>query len=201
MIWKRFQLGSPISKVTDAVTVWQTERGIIEISRDTLAVPIMLDDQRRGYVFHGQGRLLLDAIVETDEGAVGESVEKQLNEPFLMIGDAEDVQKQLTEASDEDLAKMNYDSQHEFMDRAEDLCDRFFKGRTRHDHRFSANDNCFIFAFQNQTDKLDILLSKGSKMVYKATGLVFVSNRSRVVLKSPSEVVCSNKGKSVIITR
>jgi len=199
MIWKRFQLGSPISKVTDAVTVWQTERGIIEISRDTLAVPITLEDQRRGYVFHGQGRLLLDAIVETDEGAVGESVEKQLNEPFLMIGDDEDVQKQLIEASDEDLEKMNYGSQHEFMDRAEDLCDRFFKGRTRQDHRFSANGNCFIFAFQNQTDKLDILLSKDFKMVYKATGLVFVSNRSRVVLKSPSGLVCSNKGKSVII--
>ena len=56
-----------------------------------------------------------------------------------------------------------------------------------------------IFAFQNQANKLDILVAKGSKLVYTAKDLVFVSNKNKVVLKSPDEVVCSGNRRSVII--
>ncbi len=200
MIWKKFQLDNSISKVTEAITLWQTERGIIEISKDTLAIPIKLGDQRKGYVFHGQGKLLIDAIVETDEGAVGKSVERELNEPFLMLGDTEEVQKHLTKASEEDFAKMNYENQQGFVDKAEDLCNQFFRGRV-HSYGHFEEDHGWIFSFPNEASKLDILVVKGSKLVYKATGIVFVSNENKVVLKSPGEVVCSSNGKSVIVKK
>ena len=76
MMWKDYQLSSTISKVIEEITLWQTERGIIEISQNTLVVPIKLNDEVRGYVFHGHGRMLLDAIAETEKGAVGKSVEE-----------------------------------------------------------------------------------------------------------------------------
>ncbi len=201
MIWKKYRFDSPISKVTEALTLWQTERGIIKISKNTLAILIKLGDQRKGCVFHGQGKLLLDAIVETDEGAVGKSVEKELNEPFLMLGDAEEIGQHLTTASEEDFTKMGYESQQEFIAKADDLYNRFFEKGRMNSHRYFSEDNGFIFACQNQADKLDILVSKGSKLVYKTVDLVFVSNKNRVVLKSPSEVVCSSNGKSVIIKK
>ena len=200
MIWKKFQLDNSISKVTEAMTLWQTERGITEISKNTLAIPIQLGDQRKGYVFHGQGKLLIDAIVETEEGAIGKSVEKELNEPFLMLGDTEEIRKHLTRAIEEDFAKMGYEKQQGFVDKAEDLCNRFFRGRV-HSHEGFKEDPGLIFAFQNEDSKLDILVAKGSKLVYKATGIVFVSNEDKVVLKSPGEVVCTSNGKSVIIKR
>ena len=200
MIWKKFQLDNSISKVTEAITLWQTERGITEISKNTLAIPIKLGDQRKGYVFHGQGKLLIDAIVETEEGAIGKSVEKELNEPFLMLGDTEEIRKHLTRAIEEDFAKMGYEKQQGFVDKAEDLCNRFFRGRV-HSHEGFEEDHGLIFAFQNEDSKLDILVAKGSKLVYKATGIVFVSNEDKVVLKSPGEVVCTSNGKSVIIKR
>jgi len=87
MTWREFQLGSPISKVTETTTLWQAERGIVEISENALAIPIELGDQQKGHVFHGQGKLLLDAIAETDEGAIGKTIEKELDEPFLMLGE------------------------------------------------------------------------------------------------------------------
>jgi len=200
MIWKKFQLGNSISKVTEAITLWQTERGIIEISKDTLAVPIKLGDQRKGYVFHGQGKLLIDAIVETEEGAVGKSVEKELNEPFLVLGATEEVRKHLTKASKEDFAKMDYENQQGFVDKAEDLCNQFFRGRV-HSHGHFEEDQGLIFSFPNEASELDILVVKGSKLVYKATGTVFVSNENKVVLKSLGEVVCSSNGKLVMVKR
>ncbi len=201
MMWQNYQLGNTVSKTSEAVTLWQMEKGIVEISKNTLAVPIELDDKERGYVFHGNGKFLLDSIVETEEGAIGKPVEKELSELFLMLGDTEEIQKHLTEASEEDFAKMGYQNQQEFADRAEDLCGQFFKKKGVHNYQCFDEHRGFIFAFQNQTSKLDILIAKGSKLVYKAMDIVFVSNENKVVLKSPSEVVCTSNGKSVIIKK
>jgi len=160
MIRQNYQLGNSISKATEDITLWQTEKGIIKISKNTLAIPIKLDDKRKGYIFHGHGKLLLDAIVETEEGAIGKPVEKEINEPFLMLGDTEETQQHFSTASE---------------------------------------GHGLVFAFQNETSKLDILVARGSKLVYTARGIVFVLSKNNVVLKSPNEVVCSNSGKSVII--
>jgi hypothetical protein len=201
MIWQNYQLGNTVSKAPETITLWQTEKGIIKINMNTLAIPIKLRDQEKGYVFHGNGKLLLDTIVETEKGAVGKPVEKELNEPFLMLGDAEEIQKHLTKASEGDFAKMGHENQQEFVERAEDLCNQFLKKRRVHNNQHFAEDHGFIFAFLNQTSKLDILVAKGSKLVYKAMGVIFVSNENKVVLKSPSEMVCTSNGKSVIIKK
>ena len=200
MMWQNYQLGNTVSKTSEAMTLWKTEKGIIEIGKNSLAVPIELDDKERGYVFHGNGKLLLDTIVETEEGAIGKPVEKELNGLFLMLGDIEEIQKRFTEAGEEDFAKMGYENQHGFLAKAEDLFNRFFE-KGMHGHRILNEDHGFIFAFQNETSKLDILVTKGSKLVYKAMGIVFVSNKNKVVLKSPSEVVCLSNGKSVIVKK
>jgi len=201
MSWHDYQLGNTISKTTEDIRLWESEKGIVEIDRDTLGIPLKLDDKERGYVFHGQGKLLLDTIVETEEGAIGDPVEKPLNKPFLMLGDREETQQHLTEVSEEDLTRMGYENKQALKDAAEDLFNRFFKnGRTYSRHRFS-EDRGVIFAFQNQNDKLEILVAKGPKFVYTAKDIVFVSNRNKVVLKRPEEVVCSGNGKSVIIKK
>lgn len=200
MIWKKFQLCSQISKAPTTITLWQMERGIIKIRENTLAVPIKSNDLQKGYVFHGQGKLVLDAIVETDEGAVGKSIEKGLNRTFLMLGETKEIGRQLTNASEEDFTLMGYESQQGFVEKAEDLCDRFFRGKM--DSHESLDGDCgLIFAFENDTSKLDVLLAKDSKLVYTTSDIVFVSNENKVVLKSPDEVVVSNNGKSVIIRK
>jgi len=201
MIWQNYQLGNTISKASEAMTLWQTEKGIIKIGKNTLAIPIMLGDKERGYVLHGNGKFLLDTIAETEEGAIGKPVEKELNKLFLMLGDTRQMQKQLTKANEEDFSKMGYQSQQEFVERAEDLCDQFFKKKGVHNHQCFGEHRGFIFVFQNQTSKLDILIAKGSKLVYKAMDIIFVSNENKVVLKSASEVVCASNGKSVIIKK
>ena len=71
MMWQNYQLDKTALKANENMILWRTEKGTIEIGKNTLAIPIKLDDQRKGYIFHGQGKLLLDTIVETHEGAVG----------------------------------------------------------------------------------------------------------------------------------
>jgi hypothetical protein len=201
MIWRRCQLGTTISKIAEDVRLWESERGIVEIDKNGLAIPIVLDNEERGYIFRGHSKLILDTIVETEEGAIGKPVEKELNQPFLMVGDTEETRQHLVEASEEDLAEMGYETRQEFKEEAESLFNRFSKnGRTRDRNCFSKHQG-FIFAFQNQNDKLDMLIANGPKFVYTTKDLVFVSNKNKVVLKGPDEVVCSSNGKSVIINK
>lgn len=200
MIWKSYELESTISKAAENVTLWRTERGIVEIEKDTLAVPIRLGDHREGYVFHGKAKLLLDTIVETEEGAVGKPVEKEVSEPLLMLGDAEGIQQHLMSVNKEDLARLGYENQEEFLAKGERLLDRFSRGR-RHCSGHLGRDHGSIFAFPSEAGELDILLAKDSKLVYKASDMVFVSNDSEVVLKSSSNVIVTHNGKSLVIKR
>jgi hypothetical protein len=201
MTWRNYQLDSAVSKTTEDITLWQTEKGILEISKDTLVLSIKLNEQRKGYIFHGHGKLLLDTVVETKEGAIGRPIEKEINKAFMMLGETEKIQQRLSTANKEDLKETGYESEQEFLAKAEELCDQFLGKRIVYGHKCFGEDHGFIFAFSNEADKLDTLVAKDSKLVYKAINMVFVSNKNKVVLKSPSEVVCTTNGKSVIIRK
>jgi hypothetical protein len=55
------------------------------------------------------------------------------------------------------------------------------------------------FAFPNGSGKLDILLANGSKLIYGATDLLFVSDMNSVVLKDADRIVVSGRDKSCIV--
>ncbi|MEM2916903.1 MAG: hypothetical protein QXN63_00905 [Candidatus Bathyarchaeia archaeon] len=195
MIWHRYQLESTVLKTTEPITLWKTEKGLIEIDANALALPIKHDNQRKGYIFHGCGKLLLDAIVETQKGAVGKPIEKEIKEPFIMLGAKEEVGQRLTTANSEDLAKMGYETQEAFFRKAEDLYDRLLRN-------IRVGPRCekgLIFAFQNKAHSF--LVTKGSKLVYKAAGIIFVSDEDKVVLKSLDGIALLRNGKSVIIQK
>jgi hypothetical protein len=200
MKWQDYQLENTILKTNEAITLLKIEKGIVEISKDTLAIPIKLGGERKGYIFHGHGKLVLDTIVETNKGAVGKPVEKEISEPFLMLGNSE-IEQHFSVANKDDLKMMNYESENEFMTKAEKLFDRFFGRQIVHDCHCCGSDDGLIFAFSNEVGKPDVLVAKGSKLVYKAKDRVFVSNKSKVVLKTPNEVIVSNNHRSFVINR
>jgi hypothetical protein len=201
MIRQSYQLDSTALKITETMTLWRTEKGLVEIGKNTLAIPIKLNDQRKGYIFHGHGKLLLDTIVETQEGAIGKPVENELNKLFLMLGDAEEIQQHLSTATKENLTKMGYVNEQGFIDKAEDLFDQFFGKMRIHSHQCCSNNYGVIFAFPNKTGKLDTLIANDSKLVYKAMNQVFISNDGNVVLKTPAEVIVSGDNRKSLVIK
>jgi hypothetical protein len=195
--WQKYELDNTVVKTNEVLTLWKTESGIVETDKNTLAIPIKSGEERRGYIFHGHGKLVLDTIVETEKGAIGKPVEKELSEPFLMLEAAEEIQQCFTTATKEDLKTMGYENEQKFVAKAEELFDRFLGRRMIHGFDCCKNNDGLIFAFPNKAGKLDILLAEGSKLVYKSTDKVFVSNKSKAVLKTPDEVVISSNHRSM----
>ncbi len=202
MIFHDYQLDNNVSKTNDEMTLWKTEKGIVKIAKDTLAVPITEDEKTRGFVFHGKGTFILDTIVETEEGAIGRPIERELDKPFIVLGNPEEILRNLNIVDKEDLLRIGYNNQQNFIAKAENLLAQFF-GKKRgklHEHNCCSGHG-IIFAFLNEVDKLDILLAKETKLVYKNAEMAFVSNREKTILKGPNEVVCSNDGRSVFIQK
>jgi hypothetical protein len=200
MSTRHYRLGKPSTTAED-MTLWTHDRGRVQIAKDTLAVEVWLDDQLSGYVFHGHGSLLLDAIVETERGAVGNSVDRTLDEPFLMLGRRAEEQQPIRESEPEDFPKWGYENQDAFVGKAEALLDTFFEGSTcggRHSERRWEKGTC-VFAFPNHKGRLDILLTKDSSLVYTAQDRVFVMKGEKTVLTSRGSVAISKPGKSLLV--
>jgi hypothetical protein len=201
MILQQYQLDNTILKATDALKLLRSERVIIETDSGTLAVPIKLDNQRKGYIFHGHGKLVLDTIVETEEGAIGKSVEKEVNKPFLMLGDTEEIYQHLSTANKENLIAIGYENEKEFIAKAEEVLHEFSGRRKFWTHNCCSNNHGVIFAFPNEVGKLDILVADGLRLVYKAMDRVFIANENKTVLKTPQKVILSNDRKSLMMRK
>jgi hypothetical protein len=201
MTLQDYQLEETILKTSEEKTLWQTEKGIVKIRKNTLVLPILLDGHRNGYVFHENGELLIDTIVETEEGAMGKPVEKEANKPFLLIGAKENLLQNLDTAQQEDIQRAGYNDEKGFLVEADKICNRILGRKRGYNYRLSNFDRGLVFAFSNETDSPDILVTKGSKLVYKAVGVVFVSSEDKSILKDHGAVVLSNHGKSFLIKR
>ena len=196
------KLDTNVSKTIEHMTLWKNENSIVDITKDTLAIKILLDNKPAGYIFHGNGRLLLDAIVETMRGAVGEPVERTL-ETFLMLGELETAQLHLQDAGQEDLTRLGYENQQEFTEKAQHLLDMLLERSTcghGHSMRFHG-DGGYVFALPNRKGTLDLLVAKDSSLVYKSAQTVFVKKGEKVVLKSHGRVAVSKPGKSIFLRR
>ena len=198
MIWHSYQLDDSVLKTSDSFVLLKTERGLVEIGKDGLAVAVKLDGKVRGYVLQGHCKLALDTIVETREGAIGRSIEKEVKRPFLALGTSEELQQNLSIANVDDLKGMGYEDSQQFLTEARELLSHFSRRRMGCCD-FSADSECSIFAFPNDSGKVDILLSDGSKLVYKAVGMVFIADGNKAVLRSPEHVIVSDVGKCLTI--
>jgi len=201
-MWSRYQLGKTVLKTKTPITLLNSEKAQVEVDSNALAVPIEFGGQKKGYVFHGRGKLLLDAIIETDEGAIGKPIGREINEPFLMLSENKDVGQHISVADRENLESVGYQSDQEFLVKAEELLHKFAGKRLLgHNCDYCCDNGGFIFAFPNKTGKLDVLIVNGPRLVFKSTDKVFIANNDNVVLKTPHETVVSNNRKSVVIKK
>jgi len=198
MICRQYQLDDKIMKTNDPMRLWQSEKGLVEVDKGALVLGIRLDDELKGYVLHGHGRLILDTIVETKDGAIGKPIEKEITEPLLMLGATEETQRHLVTATDEDLAEKGYGNQKEFAANAEKLFERFLGKERIHGGGYCGVPNGIVFAFAGKDHDLEILVADGAKIVYKAPDMVFVAERNRVLMKRPDHTILMNGRGSFI---
>ena len=198
MMHDHYELEKAVLRSDDAFMLYRTEKASVGIEKNTFAVPIKVEEEKVGYVFVGQGKLVVDAIVETEEGAFGKSIERALSEPFLMLGNTEQTSQHFRPASCDDLKRAALD-ERTLLDRAQKLLDQYASKSTVSGHADLCSHSGWIFAFSNGENALDHLVSKGSELVYNAKGMSFVSKGNKSILHSSGRVVLSRHGKPIVV--
>jgi len=195
------QLGDQPQKLTQDTILLQSQKCVIKATAGTLALPILIDKRRGGHLFIGKGDFTLDAIIETTRGAVGKSITRNLdpNQPYIMLGEAANLNQNMAPATAQDLANMGCKSMEEFLAKANDAFDRF--AHTRHG-RIDIEKNAHMFAFITENTKWDILVAKEGKLVYKSRQRVYVyKDDGESVSLGPAQILVAKKGKTVVIDK
>jgi len=193
------QLGTQPQKLTKDTTLLQNEKCIIKTAAGTLTLPILVDGNPSGHFFMGKGEFILDAIIETARGAIGKPVTRDLNRPFLMLGENTTLNQNLAPATIQDLTNAGHKGTEEFLKKAHETLDRF--GHRRHG-RFDMESDAHIFAFATEHDRWDILVAKQDKLVYASKHRVYVSgDDGESVSVGPAQILVAKKGKTVVMDK
>lgn len=194
-----YKIGDKPLKLLQDATLFKNERCIVNAFKDTLALPIEFDEETLGYVFHGKGKLLIDSIIETRRGAIGKSTERDLKEPFLMLGGTKEISDSMHPANASDLSNLGYESAQAFVRSADEACGRFFKRKIRQGHLDFDTEDGLLFAFMREDDGYDTLISKRDKLLYTSDEEVYVFKGDKGILKRPGEIIVSKRGKTVCV--
>jgi len=193
----RAQLGNEPTKLTKDLVLLQNEKCIIKAFANALTLPILADEARLGYIFFGKSKFTLDAIVETPKGAVGKPLIKDLDSPFIMLGKAHNITDDLAPATPYDVSNLGYESSEEFLAKANEVFSRF---SVEYQTRFNFEADSQVFAFANEHDKWDMLISKGDKLVFTSRDKVYISkDKAEGINVSPAGFLVAKRGKTVVI--
>jgi len=189
-------------KLRQDFTLFQNERCIMKIFKPSLALPIMRESEVVGYVFHGEGKLVIDAVIETPKGAIGRPVERKIETPFIMLAPFEKVRKlreDLVSANISDLKQKGYEGLGEFIKAARELCSQTFR-KTCFD-TFLENRR-YIFAFKRKDQrKIDLLVSKDDKLAYISGEKLFAFKRGKSVIIKPGKLLIAKSNKTLVVSR
>jgi hypothetical protein len=200
MMWNNYKLEDRLFELNEDLTLCRSDRVSVSSNRGTLAVAVNCEDRRKGLVFLGHGRLIVDAIVETEEGALGKPIDRELSRPFLMLGNVSETMQHLEEACNEDLARNGVKTEEIFRE-AQNLIDRFKGGRTIHGCHHHDTGKGLVFVFGTDEGKLDLLVVNESRLVFRSKDMSFVSGGNHCVLTCGGQVILANDARSVIIEK
>jgi hypothetical protein len=119
-------LGALAGKVAAPSEVARSERALVHLDPGTLYFPVLRESVEIGGVFFGSGHYIVDAIVETREGAIGQSQEAAWDGSLLLLSEpGEWSPPTVVPAGEKDVHSQCLESNEDAFDRAWQILTRF----------------------------------------------------------------------------
>ena len=193
-----YELGNTPFKLVENLTLLKTDKCILTAFKDTLVLPLTLNEEALGFFMHGTGKLVIDTIIETSKGAVGKPIEKKLTEPFIMVGNVEEFKNKMIEADLPGLGVFGYQNPGAFHRKAVETCDRILKEKV--DRRITNGERKRIFFLSSDEGHYDTLVSReGRELIYISGEKIYLFGDDKSVISRPNEVLLSKGGRRIII--
>ena len=190
---------SNVMVTTQEIDILSHEKAYVRMGADSVWTYLLQDGVRVGVAFAGPSRFAVDAIAETDMGAMGESITGELSGVQLFIGTTslENISKN---AENSDTQKQGFHDNDRFIQAIKTAISDHLNGDNKKTKIDSKKDSKIFFGVDTNDKKLLIVVSEEKGLVFTYGKSVFVIGDDNLVSVSKSGVVVSNKdGKQIIV--
>jgi hypothetical protein len=196
---KRITPDSNVLVITQEIDIISHEKAYVRMSSGCVWAYLLQDGVRVGVAFAGSSQFAVDAIAETDMGAMGESIAGDLIGVQLFIGPAslENISKN---AESSDTQKQGFQNSEAFTKAIETTIDNHINGDNKKTKIDNKKDSKIFFGTDSNNKKLLLVLSEEKGLVFTYGKSVFVLGDDNLVSVSKSGVVISSKeGRQIIV--
>jgi hypothetical protein len=196
---KRITPDSNVMVTTQEIDIISHEKAYVKMSPGCVWSYLLQDGVRVGVAFSGPSRFAVDAIAETDMGAMGESITGELSGMQLFIGPTS-LENISRNAERSDTQGQGYGDFEAFTKAIETAIHDYINGDSNKTTIDSEKDSKIFFGLDSNNKKLLLVLSEDKGLVFTYDKSVFVLGDDNLVSVSKSGVVVSNKdGKQIIV--
>ncbi|TFG95232.1 hypothetical protein E4H12_13705 [Candidatus Thorarchaeota archaeon] len=185
--------------VTQEYDLISHEKAFVKMEAGCVWAYLIEDEKRVGIAYAGPSRFAVDAIAETDRGAMGESVTDTLEGISLFIGSSslENISKK---AENSNLQISGFNDTSAFTQAIEASMRDHFHGENNQTNIDNKRDARIFFGTDSEQTKVLLVLSEEKGLVFTHGKLVYVIGDDNMVSVSKSGVVITNKdGKQLIV--
>ena len=185
--------------ITQEHEIISHEKAFVKMEAGCVWVYLLENDKRVGVAYAGPSRFAVDAIAETDMGAMGESVIGSLDGIQLFIGPSslENISKS---AERSDLQNQGFQDIGAFTEDIEVTIKDHWNGDDKKTTIDSKEDSKILFGKDSEKTKVLLVLSEEKGLVFTHGKIVYVIGDDNMVSVSKSGVVITNRdGKQLIV--
>ena len=188
--------------ITEEHEIISHEKAFVKMEAGCVWVYLLENDKRVGIAYTGPSRFAVDAIAETDMGAMGESVTDTLDGIQLFIGSSslENISKS---AESSDLQNQGFQDIEAFTKDIEvTIKDHWNSDDKKTSIDSSKEESKIFFGTDSEKTKVLLVLSKAKGLVFTHGKVVYVIGDDNMVSVSKSGVVITNRdGKQLIVSK
>ena len=187
-----------VMKIDQSTELISHDKAYVKVDAGCLWTYLYLDERKVGIAFCGASNYAVDAITETDDGAVGTSVSGELKGVQLYLGKTnfESISSSVTI---DDFLGVGLDSQESFIQEINSRIDKIRKKDGQ--IKISEHDGHILMGTDSEEESL-VLVIKDDSLVFTHDKTTYVTSESGSVSVDKSSVyIGGSNGRSMAITK
>lgn len=198
---KNLRPDTTVMVITEEHEIISHEKAFVKMEAGSVWVYLLENDKRIGIAFAGPSRFAVDAIAETDLGAMGESVTGTLDGVQLFIGPTslDNISKS---AESSDFQNQGFRDVGAFTENIEVTIKDHWNGEDKKTSIDSKEESKIFFGTDSEKTKVLLVLSEEKSLVFTHGKMVYVLGDDNMVSVSKSGVVITDSdGKQLIVSK
>ena len=197
---KNLKTSGPVMITAGSHELISTEKALVNLSEGCVWIYVVNNGDRVGIAFAGHGRLAVDAITETDAGAIGKSVATGLEGMQLFLGETQ-IERISREAKLLEMEHLGYSGSEDFIS----TVDSIIKNKVNGDTKVNVeNQESNVLIGTGEDEKAIVLVTTEGKedLVFSYGKNVYVVGEQEMVSVDKSGVRIRGKhGKALSVTK